>query len=224
MANPSLAVWKFASCDGCQLTLLDCEDELLTLAGQVTSPPSPRRPARWSVGPTTCPSWRAPSPPPPTSGASTRSATSQRYWWPSVPAPPRAAFRRCATSPTSTSSPRSSTRTEVHRHAGHVHTGFCPRHRRLRVAWVPDRPPPVAGYARRVAGRAQAAPARRDRVHRVQTARGDVCDRRRGHPMPGSGDPCRLWRAVPDLPPRLLRMLRPRCHTQHARLHPVAAA
>ena len=34
--KPSLAVWKFASCDGCQLTLLDCEDELLTIAGQVT--------------------------------------------------------------------------------------------------------------------------------------------------------------------------------------------
>ena len=32
---PSLAVWKFASCDGCQLTILDCEDELLTLAEQV---------------------------------------------------------------------------------------------------------------------------------------------------------------------------------------------
>jgi coenzyme F420-reducing hydrogenase gamma subunit len=31
-----LAVWKFASCDGCQLSLLDCEDELLTLADQVT--------------------------------------------------------------------------------------------------------------------------------------------------------------------------------------------
>ena len=30
--GPRLAVWKFASCDGCQLTLLDCEDELLTLA------------------------------------------------------------------------------------------------------------------------------------------------------------------------------------------------
>ncbi|GAA3932291.1 oxidoreductase [Actinomadura viridis] len=28
-------MWKFASCDGCQLTLLDCEDELLELAGQV---------------------------------------------------------------------------------------------------------------------------------------------------------------------------------------------
>jgi coenzyme F420-reducing hydrogenase gamma subunit len=33
--RPKLAVWKFASCDGCQLTLLDCEDELLTLAGEV---------------------------------------------------------------------------------------------------------------------------------------------------------------------------------------------
>jgi coenzyme F420-reducing hydrogenase gamma subunit len=34
-ARPTLAVWKFASCDGCQLTLLDCEDELLPLAGEV---------------------------------------------------------------------------------------------------------------------------------------------------------------------------------------------
>lgn len=30
--RPRLAVWKFASCDGCQLTLLDCEDELLAVA------------------------------------------------------------------------------------------------------------------------------------------------------------------------------------------------
>jgi coenzyme F420-reducing hydrogenase gamma subunit len=34
-AKPTLAVWKFASCDGCQLSLLDCEDELLGLAGEV---------------------------------------------------------------------------------------------------------------------------------------------------------------------------------------------
>jgi coenzyme F420-reducing hydrogenase gamma subunit len=33
--KPKLAVWKFASCDGCQLTLLDCEDELLAVAGEV---------------------------------------------------------------------------------------------------------------------------------------------------------------------------------------------
>jgi len=35
MARPKLAVWKFASCDGCQLTLLDCEDELLEIAGAI---------------------------------------------------------------------------------------------------------------------------------------------------------------------------------------------
>lgn len=33
--KPTLAVWKFASCDGCQLSLLDCEDELLAIAGAV---------------------------------------------------------------------------------------------------------------------------------------------------------------------------------------------
>ncbi|PKK85019.1 MAG: oxidoreductase [candidate division Zixibacteria bacterium HGW-Zixibacteria-1] len=33
--KPKLAVWKFASCDGCQLSLLDCEDELLAVANAV---------------------------------------------------------------------------------------------------------------------------------------------------------------------------------------------
>jgi coenzyme F420-reducing hydrogenase gamma subunit len=32
MAKPTLAVFKFASCDGCQLSLLDAEDEFLALA------------------------------------------------------------------------------------------------------------------------------------------------------------------------------------------------
>jgi coenzyme F420-reducing hydrogenase gamma subunit len=35
-AKPKLAVFKFASCDGCQLSLLDCEDELLAVAGAVS--------------------------------------------------------------------------------------------------------------------------------------------------------------------------------------------
>lgn len=34
-AKPTLAVFKFASCDGCQLSLLDAEDELLPVAGAV---------------------------------------------------------------------------------------------------------------------------------------------------------------------------------------------
>lgn len=35
MAKKKLAVFKLASCDGCQLSLLDCEDELLAITGAV---------------------------------------------------------------------------------------------------------------------------------------------------------------------------------------------
>ncbi|MGB0670875.1 MAG: oxidoreductase [Rhodospirillales bacterium] len=34
-SKPKLAVWKFSSCDGCQLSLLDLEDELLAIADSV---------------------------------------------------------------------------------------------------------------------------------------------------------------------------------------------
>ncbi len=34
-AKPRLAIFKFASCDGCQLTLLDCEHELLAIADAI---------------------------------------------------------------------------------------------------------------------------------------------------------------------------------------------
>jgi sulfhydrogenase subunit delta len=33
--KPKLAVWKFASCDGCQLSILNCEDALLAIAAEV---------------------------------------------------------------------------------------------------------------------------------------------------------------------------------------------
>jgi len=52
--SPTLGVFKFASCDGCQLTLLDCEDELLTIAGQVQIATYLEALGRSSVGPTTC--------------------------------------------------------------------------------------------------------------------------------------------------------------------------
>ena len=34
-SKPRLAVYKFSSCDGCQLQLLELEDELLELVGEV---------------------------------------------------------------------------------------------------------------------------------------------------------------------------------------------
>lgn len=36
MEKKKLAVFKLASCDGCQLTLLDCEDELLAITERIT--------------------------------------------------------------------------------------------------------------------------------------------------------------------------------------------
>lgn len=35
VSGPRLAVWKFTSCDGCQLSLLDCEDELLAVTQEL---------------------------------------------------------------------------------------------------------------------------------------------------------------------------------------------
>jgi coenzyme F420-reducing hydrogenase gamma subunit len=49
--KPRLAVFKFASCDGCQLSLLDCEDELLTVAGLVEIAMFPEASSRMQPGP-----------------------------------------------------------------------------------------------------------------------------------------------------------------------------
>ena len=49
--NPTLAVWKFASCDGCQLTLLNCEEELLAVTERVTVAYFPEAPRAGVAGP-----------------------------------------------------------------------------------------------------------------------------------------------------------------------------
>lgn len=49
--KPRLAVWKFASCDGCQLSLLDCEDELLGVADAVEIAYFPEASSTMAKGP-----------------------------------------------------------------------------------------------------------------------------------------------------------------------------
>jgi len=49
--KPKLAVWKFSSCDGCQLSLLDCEDELLAVAHHVDIANFPEASRAVSKGP-----------------------------------------------------------------------------------------------------------------------------------------------------------------------------
>lgn len=50
-AKPRLGVFKFASCDGCQLSLLDAEDELLAVAGAVEIAYFPEASSRMEPGP-----------------------------------------------------------------------------------------------------------------------------------------------------------------------------
>lgn len=49
--KPTVAVFKFASCDGCQLTLLDAEDELLAIADAVEIVYFPEASSRMIKGP-----------------------------------------------------------------------------------------------------------------------------------------------------------------------------
>lgn len=50
-AKPKVAVFKFASCDGCQLSLLDAEDELLAVAGVIDIAYFPEASRRMLKGP-----------------------------------------------------------------------------------------------------------------------------------------------------------------------------
>ena len=69
-----LAVWKFASCDGCQLSLLDLEDHLLALAGKIDIAYSWKPAGLWPRALMTCPWWKAPSPRPKMPSGSKRCA------------------------------------------------------------------------------------------------------------------------------------------------------
>jgi sulfhydrogenase subunit delta len=50
-SKPRVAVFKFASCDGCQLSLLDAEDELLDVAGAIEIAYFPEASRRMLKGP-----------------------------------------------------------------------------------------------------------------------------------------------------------------------------
>ncbi len=51
MGKPKLGVFKFASCDGCQLSLLDAEDQLLAVAGVIDIVHFPEASSRLESGP-----------------------------------------------------------------------------------------------------------------------------------------------------------------------------
>ena len=105
--NRASRVWKFASCDGCQLSLLDCEDELLAVAGAVDIAYFPEATRGRIDGPLRPVAGRRLDHHAARRRAHPGRARARRARWsPSAPAPPPAASRRCAISPTSRNSPR----------------------------------------------------------------------------------------------------------------------
>ena len=185
-AQPKLAVWKFASCDGCQLSLLDCEDELLALAGEVEIAYFLEASQREVEGPydlslvegsiTTAARRRADP---------ARSAAPRGAWSRSAPARPPAGSRRCATSPTSTdfiaavyATPEYvstlATSTPISAHVAG----------RLRAARLPDRQAPAARGGHRLPRTAAGRTSPSTSVCIECKRRGNVCV------MVAHGTPC----------------------------------
>ena len=113
-ARPRLAVWKFASCDGCQLSLLDCEDELLRLAQVVQFANFVEASKQGFPGPYDLSL---------VEGSITTEhdrqriadiRASSRILSPSGPARHRAESKRCATAPTSPSLPAALRASRIH--------------------------------------------------------------------------------------------------------------
>ena len=182
----TLAVWKFASCDGCQLSLLDCEDELLMLADRLqiahfleASSATVEGPYDISIveGSITTPhdAERIQEVRRQLAGADHDRGMRDRRRHPGA-----AQLRR-----------RRGFHLDrlrlagLHQHAGHLHADQRPRARRLRAERVPDQQAPAARGDRRAPGRAPAPRARAQRVRGVQAARDRVRDGRPRNALPG---------------------------------------
>ena len=216
-ASPSSPCWKFASCDGCQLSLLDCEDELLAVAGAVEIAYFLEASRAVVRGPYDCRSSKARSRRRTTpsasarSGAQSKSPRHHRRLRHGGRHPGAAQLRRTWRSSRRSSTPSPeyietlATSTPI---ADHVQVDFelrgCPidKHQLLEVlsALLHGRTP-------------EHSPAQR--LRGVQAAGHRLRDGRARHAVPGPGDARRLRRAVPGLRPRLLRLLRPEGDAEH---------
>ncbi|MEZ5286737.1 MAG: hypothetical protein R2712_18395 [Vicinamibacterales bacterium] len=176
--KPTLAVWKFASCDGCQLSLLDLEDELLAVAGAFDIAYFREASSRDAEGPFDISI---------ADGSITTAHDLARLRDVRARSRYLVALGACATSggiqvratsPTSrpTRAAWSTPRLALP-DAGDLHRLLGSRHGGLRAARVPDRQAPASRGAERLPARPHARPCRRTvRLHGMQDARDRVRD------------------------------------------------
>ena len=208
--RPRIGVVKFASCDGCQLTLLDLEDELLAIAEQVDIVEFAEATSRRSAGPFDVLFVEGSiSTPEQVEEIARLRAVTQRL----------VTIGACATAGGIQAIrnwfDHDEVRAAVYPEPGYVESLAMARPVADFVAVDAElRGCPISPAQLReflvalVTGRRAAAP-RRGRLPRMQAARRRLRRRRPRHPVPRPGDPDRLRRDLPGLRPRLLRLLRP---------------
>ncbi len=180
------------------------------------SPTSPRCPGPAWLDPTTCRSWKDPSPPRSTpSASSTYGEASRRL----------ITIGACATAGgiqglrNFASAGAYATHRlrppRVPRFPRHLDPDRRACRGRLRAPRLPNRPQATPRGAARLAGRTNPGDPWPLGVSRMQGPRNGLPARHRGGSVSRSSDQDGLWRAVPERRARLLRLLRPHCHVQH---------
>ena len=185
--KPKLAVWKFASCDGCQLSLLDCEDELLAVAGAVEIayfPEATRAEVARAVRPVAgrgldhhAARRRAD---PARSARSLEVAGHDRRLRHGRRHPGAAQLRATSTDFVA----RGLRHARLHRHAGDLDADRRPRAGRLRAARLPDQQAPAARGDQRLPRTAASRTSPATASASSASARGNVCV------MVAHGTPC----------------------------------
>ena len=181
--QPRLAVWKFASCDGCQLSLLDCEDELLAVADAVEIAYFPEASSVMAKGPYDLSL---------VEGSITTAHDAERIHKIRRQSKFLVTIGACATAGRHSGAAQFRRRERlrrrglcvaaIHQDAGDLDADLRPREGGFRTARLPDRQGAVAGGDLGLPGRPQAGDRQSQRLHRVQAARQRLRHGARAHP------------------------------------------
>ncbi len=216
LRKPKLAVWKFSSCDGCQLSLLDCEDELLAVAGAVEIANFPEASRAVVKGPYDLSL---------VEGSITTPHDAERIHGIRRASKFLVTIGACATAGGIQALRNFKEVKEfisiVYARPDYIETlkKSTPDHRscvcRFRTARLPHQQVSAGGSAQRVSEWPQAEHAAAQRVRGVQTARHRLRDGCAGHALPRPGDPRWLRRSLPRIRARVLRMLWAEGNAEH---------
>ena len=213
--KPKLSVWKFASCDGCQLSLLDCEDELLTIAGAVEIAYFVEASRAVVKGPYDLTL---------VDGSITTAHDAEVIQHVRRASKYLVTLGACANSggiqalrnfkdvndfiDAVYAKPEYIKTSEgIHPHCGPRQGGLWPER-------LPHQQAPAPGGDPGLSPGASPHGPVPQRLHRLQ-AQGQYLRHGHGHPLPGARDPCRVRGALSHLSPRVLWLLRPQGDAQH---------